>query len=131
MQAFIWDIQDSMYSDETGEADNLGPAPKAVMRSSSEMSEQMTRLSGSGERRASVASAQVSLPDDAGSGSVRGSLMGGSMGSATGYAHANVSMQVETAKFDFTCKCASQHSSQQRQDMSGSTGILASRWHHL
>lgn len=85
MQAFIWDIQDSMYSDDTGDADNLGPAPKAVMRSSSEMSEQMTRLSGNAERRASIASAQVSLPDDAGSGSVRGCLMGGSMGSASGY----------------------------------------------
>ena len=84
MQAFIWDIQDSMYSDETGDGDNPGPAPKAVMRSSSEMSEQMTRLSGGGERRPGAASAQFSLRDDDGSGSVRGSLMGGSMGSASG-----------------------------------------------
>ena len=76
-----------MYSDETGEGDNdnSGPAPKtAVARSSSEMSDQMTRLSGNGERRASAMSAQVSLPDDAGSGSVRGSITG----SATGYATA-------------------------------------------
>ena len=75
-----------MYSDETteGDNDNSGPAPKkiAVARSSSEMSDQMTRLSGNGERRASAMSAQVSLPDDAGSGSVRGSITG----SATGYA---------------------------------------------
>lgn len=75
-----------MYSDETteGDNDNSGPAPKKppVARSSSEMSDQMTRLSGNGERRASAMSAQVSLPDDAGSGSVRGSITG----SATGYA---------------------------------------------
>ena len=77
-----------MYSDENGEGDNdnSGPAPKkAVARSSSEMSDQMTRLSGNGERRASIMSAQVGLPDDAGSGSIRGSIVG----SATGYATAS------------------------------------------
>lgn len=84
MQAFIWDIQDSMYSDETGEGDNDNPgqaSKTAVRRSSSTMSDQMARLSGNGERRASNMSAQVSLPDDAGSGSVRGSIAG----SATGF----------------------------------------------
>jgi hypothetical protein len=77
MQAFTWDINDSMYSDElTGEAaDPLTPVPKApVMRSSSEMSDQMPHLSGNEGRRASVMSAQVSLPDDPGSN--RASLMG-------------------------------------------------------
>ena len=77
MQAFTWDINDSMYSDElTGEAaDPLAPVPKApVMRSSSEMSDQMQRLSNNEGRRASAMSAQVSLPDDPGSN--RASLMG-------------------------------------------------------
>lgn len=72
-----------MYSDDTGEGDNdiAGGTPKpAVVRSSSEMSDQMTRLSGNGERRASIMSAQVSLADDAGSGSVRGSITGSAMG---------------------------------------------------
>lgn len=66
-----------MYSDElSGDAaDNPGPALKVpVMRSSSEVSDQMPRLSGNGERRTSAVSAQVSLPDDP--GSARVSLMG-------------------------------------------------------
>ena len=70
-----------MYSDETGEGDNdnSDPARKAaVMRSSSGMSDQMTRLSGNGERRGSIMSAQVSLPDDA--GSARGSMAGSATG---------------------------------------------------
>lgn len=77
MQAFTWDINDSMYSDElTGEAADPGaPVPKApVMRSSSEMSDQMQHVSGNEGRRASAMSAQVSLPDDPGSN--RASLMG-------------------------------------------------------
>ena len=83
MQSFVWDIQDSMYSDDTGEGDNdiPGRAPKpAVGRSSSEMSDQMARLSGNGERRASIMSAQGGLADDAGSGSVRGSITGSAVG---------------------------------------------------
>ena len=77
MQAFTWDINDSMYSDElTGEAaDPLAPVPKApVMRSSSEMSDQVQQMSGNEGRRGSAMSAQVSLPDDPGSN--RASLMG-------------------------------------------------------
>ena len=73
-----------MYSDEmTGEAaDSLEPsAKKAVMRSSSEVSDQAHRMSGSGEHRASVASAQVSMHDD--SGSNRASLLGSATGSAS------------------------------------------------
>ncbi|KAL3137952.1 hypothetical protein ABBQ38_005199 [Trebouxia sp. C0009 RCD-2024] len=83
VQSFVWDIQDSMYSDDTGEGDNdiAGRAPKPAMgRSSSEMSDQMARLSGNGERRASLMSAQVSVTDDTGSGSVRGSITGSAVG---------------------------------------------------
>lgn len=72
-----------MYSDDTGEGDNEipGRAPKPAMgRSSSEMSDQMARLSGNGERRASIMSAQVSVTDDTGSGSVRGSITGSAVG---------------------------------------------------
>ncbi|DBA79036.1 TPA: hypothetical protein ACH3X1_008899 [Trebouxia sp. C0004] len=90
VQAFTWDINDSMYSDElTGEAaDPLARVPKApVMRSSSEMSDQMQHLSGNEGPRASVMSAQVSLPDDPGSN--RASLMGSGGGSVANWGAAD------------------------------------------
>ncbi|DBA92976.1 TPA: hypothetical protein ACH3X2_003322 [Trebouxia sp. C0005] len=90
VQAFTWDINDSMYSDElTGEAaDPLAPVPKApVQRSNSEMSDQMQHLSGNEGRRASVMSAQVSLPDDPGSN--RASLMGSGGGSVANWGAAD------------------------------------------
>ena len=51
LQAFTWDINDSMYSDElNGEADdNLGPATRPpVMRSSSDVSDHAPRLAAMG-----------------------------------------------------------------------------------
>ncbi len=102
VQAFTWDINDSMFSDElSGEAGEILTAtPRPVVRSTSDVSAVVTgmaprmtgdghRMTSDGHRRASIMSAQ--MPEER--SSIRQSLMGGYSGSDTHLSYLRVTIQ--------------------------------------